>query len=109
MTKLSDDQIETSLKSVPEWVHVGDSIQRTFQLNDFVQSMKFVTQVAEAAEAANHHPDILIRYSRVTLTLQTHDAGGLTDKDFSLASRTDELAALFAPPTKTATQKKRKS
>ena len=97
MPKLSPDEVEESLKAVPEWALVGEAIQRTFQLKDFMQAMKFVGQIAEAAETANHHPDILIRYSRVTLTLQTHDAGGITDKDFGLAAKADALAGAFAP------------
>jgi 4a-hydroxytetrahydrobiopterin dehydratase len=109
MSKLTDEQIESSLKAVPEWVHVGDSIQRTYQFKDFVQSMKFVSQIAEQAESANHHPDILIRYSRVTLTLQTHDAGGITDKDFSLAAGADELAAQYAPPVRPSSTRKKKA
>lgn len=107
MSKLSDEQIESSLKAVPEWVHVGDSIQRTYQFKDFVQSMKFVSQVADEAERLNHHPDILIRYSRVTLTLQTHDAGGITVKDFQLAARADEFANQFAPSVRHASPKKK--
>jgi 4a-hydroxytetrahydrobiopterin dehydratase len=92
MTKLTDNQIEAALHARPEWGHVGEAIQRTYQLKDFVQAMKFVDQVALAAEQAQHHPDILIRYNKVTLTLATHDAGGITDKDFALAARADDLA-----------------
>lgn len=102
MPKLSPDEVEESLKAVPEWALVGEAIQRTFQLKDFMQAMKFVGQIAEAAEAANHHPDILIRYSRVTLTLQTHDAGGISEKDFDLAGKADALAASYAPPARPA-------
>jgi 4a-hydroxytetrahydrobiopterin dehydratase len=93
MDKLSDPQIDDAMKSVPEWARVGDTLQRTFEFKDFVASMKFVNAVADAAEADQHHPDILIRYSRVTLTLETHDAHGLTDKDFALAKNADGLAA----------------
>jgi 4a-hydroxytetrahydrobiopterin dehydratase len=92
MTKLTDGQIENALLTRPEWAHVGEAIQRTYQFRDFVQAMKFVDQVALAAEQAQHHPDILIRYNKVTLTLATHDAGGITEKDFALAARADELA-----------------
>jgi 4a-hydroxytetrahydrobiopterin dehydratase len=93
MDKLSSDEIDQALLSVPEWALVGEAIQRTFQFKNFRQSMAFVMDVATRAEAADHHPDILIRYSRVTLTLQTHDARGITDKDFTLAKEADEIAA----------------
>ena len=97
MPKLMSGEVEQMLTGVPEWHESGETIQRTFQLKDFVQAMKFVNLIAEAAEAANHHPDVLIRYSRVTLTLATHDAGGITEKDFDLAKKADGLFAVFAP------------
>ena len=100
MPKLTEDEIEREMKRVPEWALVGEAIQRTYQFRDFLQSMKFVGQVAEAAEAANHHPDMLIRYSRVTLTLQTHDAGGITEKDFAMALQADGYAGAVPPPAK---------
>jgi len=98
MEKMSEAQVNDALKASPEWSLVGEAIQRTYQFKDFVAAMKFVNAVAEAAEAAQHHPDILIRYSRVTLTLATHDAGGITDKDFDLAKRADAFFIRFAPP-----------
>ena len=64
----------------------GETIQRTYQFSDFVKAMGFVGKVADAAEKNQHHPDILIRYNKVTLTLSTHDAGGITMKDFDLAA-----------------------
>lgn len=97
MDRLSESQVSALLKKAREWSLVGDSIQRTYLFPNFVSSMKFVDQVAEAAEAAQHHPDILIRYSKVTLTLSTHDAGGITSKDFGLASTCDELAKKLLP------------
>lgn len=99
-TKLNDAQIEDALKAVPEWSLVGEAIQRTCLFNDFVIAMRFVDEIALAAEAAQHHPDILIRYNRVTLTLATHDAGGITAKDFDLARKADALAAKHAPAPK---------
>jgi 4a-hydroxytetrahydrobiopterin dehydratase len=98
--RLNDQQIDAALKTAPEWALVGESIQRTFQFTDFVQAMKFVDEVAQAAEAAQHHPDILIRYSRVTLTLATHDSGGITVKDFDLAKQTDVFASKHVVVTK---------
>lgn len=98
MTKLTEAQIEAALKAVPEWGESGDAIQRTFQFSDFVKAMSFVDRVAQAAEQSRHHPDILIRYNKVTLTLSTHDAGGITDKDFQLAKLCDQYFASYGPP-----------
>ena len=91
-TKLTEEEVKTSLEDAPEWTEVSEAIQRTFQFDDFVGSMEFVNKVADAAERAQHHPDILIRYNKVTLTLATHDAGGITERDFSLAKRIDSFA-----------------
>ncbi len=98
MQKLTASEIEEFLTAVPEWHESGETIQRTFQLKDFAAAIEFVNQVARAAESADHHPDMLIRYSRVTLTLATHDAGGITEKDFDLAKTADGLYAAVAPP-----------
>jgi 4a-hydroxytetrahydrobiopterin dehydratase len=95
MEKLSDTEIQTRLADLPDWSELNGAIQRTFQFPDFVSSMQFVNQVADAAEGLNHHPDILIRYNKVTLTLSTHDASGITDRDFDLALQIDRMA----PPT----------
>jgi 4a-hydroxytetrahydrobiopterin dehydratase len=91
MDKLAAEDIEQKLSQFPDWSASGDSIQRTFSFPDFVQAMGFVDRVAELAERAKHHPDILVRYSKVTLTLSTHDASGVTDKDFNLAGRIDAI------------------
>ena len=87
MKTLSDDEIKTRLARLQGWARQESSIQRTFSFDDFEGAMAFVNRVAELAEAADHHPDIDIRYSKVTLTLSTHDAGGLTERDFSLAEK----------------------
>lgn len=89
--KLDDAQIEAALKKAPEWSELGGTIQRTFQFKNFVESMTFVRQVAGIAESDQHHPDILIRYNKVTLTLSTHDSGGITGKDFDAAAKYDVL------------------
>lgn len=91
MNKLEDGELQAALAGVPEWSELNGAIQRTFQFPDFVASMKFVDQVAAAAEQAQHHPDILIRYNKVTLTLSTHDANGITEKDFALAKKVDGM------------------
>lgn len=106
MERLSETLIEQAMANFPEWSQTGDAIQRTFQFPDFVASMRFVNQVATAAERVQHHPDMLIRWNKVTLTLSTHDAGGITEKDFDLARVCDEAAvkmipAPSSPPAKT--------
>lgn len=93
MSKLSETEIKTSLADMPDWSELDGEIQRTFQFSDFEEAMRFVNRVAEQAEAAQHHPDILIRYNKVTLSLSTHDAGGITSKDFDLARRADQFAS----------------
>ena len=92
MPKLEENQIMPALAAVPQWQRQGDTIARTFQFKDFPAAMKFVDAVAVAAEQAWHHPDIDIRWNKVTLTLTTHDAGGLTQKDFDLARQFDQLS-----------------
>ncbi|TVQ32637.1 MAG: 4a-hydroxytetrahydrobiopterin dehydratase [Phycisphaeraceae bacterium] len=92
MQTLTEEQIHEKLDRIPEWSGGSGSIQRTYQFKDFVASMAFVNQIADAAEASEHHPDILIRYNKVTLTLSTHDAGGVTEKDFDLASKADDIS-----------------
>ncbi len=96
LEKMTEEQVEAAIKDLPEWSHVGESLQCTFVFKDFVQSMRFVNAVGDEAERTQHHPDILIRYSRVTLTLSTHDASGITHKDFALAKSADALAARIA-------------
>ncbi len=91
-TKLSDRDIAAKLAALGEWSQPGEEIQRTYRFKDFVAAMAFVDAVATHAEREQHHPDILIRYSRVTLSLSTHDAGGITDKDFDFAHVADRLA-----------------
>jgi 4a-hydroxytetrahydrobiopterin dehydratase len=89
MEKLSIKKIKTALATVPDWKKKGRTIVRTYQFKDFPAAIKFVNAVAKLAEQAWHHPDIDIRWNKVTLTLTTHDAGGLTKKDFALAVKFD--------------------
>ncbi len=91
-TKLSESEVAKQLERAPDWSEVSGEIQRTFQFDDFKQAMGFVNKVADYAERAQHHPDILIRYNKVTLTVSTHDAGGITAQDFELADYCDALA-----------------
>jgi 4a-hydroxytetrahydrobiopterin dehydratase len=92
MKKLKAAQIKTALAAVPDWKKKGATIARTFQFKDFPTAIKFVNAVAKLAEQAWHHPDIDIRWNKVTLALTTHDAGGLTKKDFDLARKFDGLS-----------------
>jgi 4a-hydroxytetrahydrobiopterin dehydratase len=88
---LSDEAIESRL-SGSQWQRRDDAIVREVTFDDFAQAIAYVNRVAEAAEAANHHPDISVHgYNHVTLSLSTHSAGGITDADFELAGRLDGL------------------
>jgi 4a-hydroxytetrahydrobiopterin dehydratase len=89
MKKLSAPEVKTALALVPDWKKRGVIISRTYLFKDFPAAIKFVNAAAKLAERAWHHPDIEIRWNRVTLTLTTHDAGGLTEKDFDLAGKFD--------------------
>ena len=91
--KLTDSAVQAALALRAGWSLKDGMISRTFVFADFVAAMRFVNAVADAAEAADHHPDIDIRYNKVTLALTTHDSGGLTEKDFALAAQADTLAA----------------
>jgi 4a-hydroxytetrahydrobiopterin dehydratase len=92
MQALSLEDARSRLAGLPGWQIEAGELVKTFQFNDFRASLHFVNQVGELAEAAGHHPDIDIRYNRVRLALVTHDAGGLTGKDFDLAGRAQKLA-----------------
>ena len=85
MALLTETEIERRLAGVPGWERRGPELRRSWDFTDFKAAMDFVNRVAALAEAADHHPDIDVRYSRVTLVLSTHDAGGLTARDFDLA------------------------
>jgi 4a-hydroxytetrahydrobiopterin dehydratase len=91
MSPLSESEISVRLKSIPDWKIESGELTRTFSFKDFRGSLAFVNKVGDAAEKAGHHPDIDIRYNRVRLALVTHDAGGITAKDFDLAT----AASLF--------------
>ena len=89
VTKLLESQVQESLKALSGWELRDGSITRLYKFGDFKQAMTFVNRVADLAEGADHHPDIDIRYNKVTLTLVTHSASGLTEKDFHLAQQID--------------------
>ena len=91
--KLADSAVQAWLAVLRGWNLQEGMIVRTFAFADFAAAMRFVNAIAQAAEAADHHPDIDIRYNKVTLALTTHDSGGLTEKDFALAAEADTIAA----------------
>jgi 4a-hydroxytetrahydrobiopterin dehydratase len=87
MAKLSASAVSRRLAALKGWRQVGDAIQKQYTFANFKEAMFFVNTVAGLAEKAGHHPDITVNYNRVTLGLSTHDAGGITAKDFDLAKR----------------------
>lgn len=89
MSRLDDAGVAQALRQLPGWERAGAEITRTYRFRDFREALAFVNRVGELAERAGHHPDIDIRYSAVTLALTTHDAGGLSAKDFELARAID--------------------
>ncbi len=88
---LSEAEIANRMADVPAWVRTEKAIERTWTFKDFAEALAFINRVGELAEAANHHPDIHNSWSRVTLSLTTHDRGGLTALDFNLAKKIDAL------------------
>lgn len=92
MPALSKDEVKARVKGMQGWELDDDELEKKFKFDDFAGSMAFVNRVAELAEAADHHPDITIKYNRVKLTLSTHSEGGITEKDFALAGEIDGAA-----------------
>ena len=91
MPRLTDEQVKQRMAALDGWSLDGSEIRKSYSFADFRAAIHFVQQVADLAEEADHHPDILINYDRVTLSLSTHSEGGLTDKDMDLARRIDRL------------------
>lgn len=91
-TVLPDAEVQQALGQLPGWKRSGKRIERNYQFENFIKAMEFVNQIAEAAEAVNHHPDILISYNKVTLSLISHDSGGVTQRDIKMATRINELS-----------------
>ena len=92
MARLSLDQIQQQLQDLQGWKFGNNAITKQFTLKGFGPAMALVNKVAQAAEKANHHPDIVINYNRVTFTCSTHDAGGVTEKDVALAKAIEDAA-----------------
>jgi 4a-hydroxytetrahydrobiopterin dehydratase len=93
MAVLTDSEIQQALQGLPGWQRNGIAIQRVFQFPDFKAAMQFVNKAAEAAEQANHHPDIDIRYNKVTMALVSHDSGGVTQRDVKMAAKINQIGS----------------
>jgi len=89
MALLTDKEVQQELKALHGWEWEGDAIQKQYSFGSFAEAMAFANRVASVAEEQNHHPDILVSYTKVTLTSSSHDAGGLTARDFRLAKAVD--------------------
>ena len=92
MATLSQSEAASRLQELPGWTLDGNAIRKQFVFRDFPEAVAFVQRLVPGAEAADHHPDILINYKRVTLTYSTHSEGGLTDKDFAGAQMAERVA-----------------
>ncbi len=92
MALLDDAEIEERLAGLAGWERSGEAIAKTFGCGDFAGSVRFVESLVEPAEAMNHHPDLAISWSEVTVTISTHSEGGLTAADFELAGKVDALS-----------------
>ena len=88
---IEETDLESWLKKVPEWEFNDNAISRTYEFDDYMSGIDFVNDVAEIAEEAGHHPDILVGWCRIRCELTTHDLGGVTESDFEVASRIDTL------------------
>ena len=92
MPVLTDNEVKQSLGKLKGWQQSGKAIQRVFEFPDFKAAMQFVNKVADAAEQAQHHPDIDIRYNKVTMALVSHDSGGVTERDMGMAEKINQIA-----------------
>ena len=93
--KLSAADVDTRLRVLPGWSRQGDAVTKPFAFKGFPDAIAFVTRLAFDAQAADHHPDLLISYKTVTVTWSTHSEGGVTEKDLAGARQTDSTAAAF--------------
>jgi 4a-hydroxytetrahydrobiopterin dehydratase len=90
---LEEEEIEQRVDELGDWEHEADQLRKVFEFDDFATAIKFVNDVADLAERWDHHPDIDIRYNRVTLSLTTHSEGGLTARDFDMAGEIEQSIA----------------
>jgi 4a-hydroxytetrahydrobiopterin dehydratase len=93
MPKLSEAQIGNELKSLPGWEYQDNSLRKLFRFKEFMDGIRFIGRIAELAEAADHHPDMQINYTRVSFICSTHSDGGVTDKDIRLAQQIEQTFA----------------
>lgn len=97
-TKLSDLEIRRALGTLPGWSRKGDALSKTYSFARFADGIRFVQQIAELADAMNHHPDIDVRYTNVGFSLSSHDAGGITQRDLDLAKQIEQAAGFDQKP-----------
>jgi 4a-hydroxytetrahydrobiopterin dehydratase len=96
--KLSDLEIKRALGALPGWARKGNALSKTYSFARFADGIRFVDRVAELADSMNHHPDIDVRYTNVTFSLSTHDAGGITQNDLDLAKGIEHTAGFSEKP-----------
>ena len=96
-TTLSDLEIRRGLGALPGWARKGEALTKTYSFARFADGIRFVTQVADVADGMNHHPDIDVRYTNITFTLSSHDAGGITPRDLDLAKGIEQTAGFEKP------------
>lgn len=89
--RMSEDEVRTRLRALPDWRERDGKLTREFKFSDFTSAVDFVNRLTPLAEAAGHHPDLQVGWGRVAVELTSHDAGGLTEKDFQLAEQIDRL------------------
>jgi 4a-hydroxytetrahydrobiopterin dehydratase len=94
--KLEKSEIERRLSALPGWEYKDNAISKLYRFKAFMDGIRFLNQVAEMAEAADHHPDVKINYTRITFSCSTHDQGGVTEKDFKLASQIEHAFQAYA-------------
>jgi len=94
--KLEKSEIERRLSALDGWEFKDNAISKLYRFKTFMDGIRFLNQVAEMAEAADHHPDVKINYTRITFSCSTHDQGGVTEKDFKLASQIEEAFKAYA-------------
>jgi 4a-hydroxytetrahydrobiopterin dehydratase len=94
--KLEKSEIERRLSALPGWEYKDNAISKLYRFKAFMDGIRFLNQVAEMAEAADHHPDVKINYTRITFSCSTHDQGGVTEKDFKLASQIEQAFQAYA-------------
>ncbi|MCL4355778.1 MAG: 4a-hydroxytetrahydrobiopterin dehydratase [Nitrososphaerota archaeon] len=102
--RLDKSEVDTELKRLDGWKKEGRFITKTYEFEEFMDGIAFIGEVARVAEEQEHHPDIHLRYTKVTLALQTHSAGGVTAWDFGLATAIEKVARAGVRPTKRRTR-----